>query len=330
MIILITGVPGAGKTLRAVWRIKKLHEEGRVIYSNIDGLNLKNVQPAPENWTDTPEGSVVVYDEAQRIFPPDAKGRSNRPDIAAMETHRHTGHDLILITQHPNLIHQHVRRLVGLHEHLVRAFGWNMAMVYRKDQAIKVDSKSELRSCETEQWKHPKELFELYKSASVHVEHKRMPKSLLALGGLAVAVAGFAVWGFMRTDFTDLTGQSREKAFQRLGLKEHPRPANRSQEIRRTVDGSTEVVHEVEDERPWEDELIPRRVPIGGCITSARACQCYDVNGMPLYQTEDDCRLMASQPLPIRLLTGRREADREGAPAPDGLPTDRPEGGVSG
>lgn len=278
MIHLITGVPGAGKTLRAVYHIKREIEKGRLVYANIDGLNIKGVQPAPRDWTTTPEGSLVVYDEAQQIFPPDGKvGRSNRPDIAQMEVHRHTGHDLILITQHPNLIHSHVRRLVGKHEHLTRAFGWNQAMIYLKDQAIKVDSKTELKSCEQKLWKHDKSLFDLYQSASLHVEHKRLPKPLIYLvATVLLLVLGFlALWGSV--DFTNLGGKAMEQALR---------------------------VHEVQPVQAatakpqyWAETALV----LGGCIWDEQHCMCYDENLRPVDMTAGECRAQVERPLPMDL-----------------------------
>lgn len=79
MITLITGTPGSGKTLFAVTKIleyvkqnQKLLEQGkepRMIYANIDGLNIDGVEPAPVDWRDTPDGSVIFYDEIQQLEP---------------------------------------------------------------------------------------------------------------------------------------------------------------------------------------------------------------------------------------------------------------------
>ena len=66
MLTLITGVPGSGKSLRAVYELKKALDAGRPCYSDIEGLNMPGVLPAPDDWRTTPEGSFIVYDEAQK------------------------------------------------------------------------------------------------------------------------------------------------------------------------------------------------------------------------------------------------------------------------
>ena len=73
MITLITAVPGSGKTLHAIGLILKALSEGRAVYARIDGLLIDEVKPAPDDWRDTPEGSLVIYDEAQEIFPSNAR-----------------------------------------------------------------------------------------------------------------------------------------------------------------------------------------------------------------------------------------------------------------
>ena len=137
MLTLITGVPGAGKSLRAVALVQDALKAGRAVYSDIDGHNAPGVQAAPDDWRDTPEGSLVVYDEAQRKFPSTGKpGVAEDERIRALETHRHTGHDIVFITQSPALIHHHIRKLVGRHIHVHRAAGLKRATLYTWDFAV--------------------------------------------------------------------------------------------------------------------------------------------------------------------------------------------------
>lgn len=139
MITLITAVPGSGKTLYAISLIDKANKEGRAVYQNIDGLkpeafdNPTLIYDAPADWRDTPDGSLVIYDECQQphLYPATAKrGLVEDERLTAMETHRHTGHDLIFITQAPTFVHHHIRKLAGQHLHFYRARGISGAMRY--------------------------------------------------------------------------------------------------------------------------------------------------------------------------------------------------------
>ena len=79
MITLITGTPGAGKTLYAVSLLDKYAKENikllqngqepRPLYADIDGLDMEGVEMPPDDWRDTPEGSVIFYDEIQEVPP---------------------------------------------------------------------------------------------------------------------------------------------------------------------------------------------------------------------------------------------------------------------
>lgn len=286
MIYLITGVPGAGKTLRAVELVEGWVKSGRPVFARIDGLSMAGVQDAPDDWRQTPDGSVVVYDEAQTVFGAEGAkaGRSARADIQAMETHRHTGHDLVLITQHPGLLHSHVRRLVGRHEHVQRVFGSKRVVISWRDRCFDVDSRSERASAVTQSWTHPARLFEVYKSASVHVSHAKLPGRVKWLAGFAVVcllVLGLAVsrllGGPSQSDLIDQAA-GLDGAVERISAA----PA------------SSSVDHEPVE--PW-----PVKRVVAGCISMATRCQCYTAEGWPIEQELAECLRFVSEPLPIKL-----------------------------
>ncbi|WP_313440482.1 zonular occludens toxin domain-containing protein [Stenotrophomonas sp.] len=198
-ITLLTGVPGNGKTLRAVWYIKQAISAGETVFAcNVNGLNIEGVQTwdDPTEWMKLPPGSILVVDEAQRFFR--AASGVAPPYITAMETIRHAGVRLILLTQSPALIHPNIRALVGLHEHLVRQGGKELATVYRRSRVMdNVRSEKALLAEDHESWGFPRELYGLYKSAEVHtVKHtmtskmKRGLMLLVVVGGLIA----YLVW----------------------------------------------------------------------------------------------------------------------------------------
>ena len=128
MLYLRTGLPGAGKTLNAIREIdiehqpdpddptKRLHGPGQSGPAAQDDLLLRHPGyeadrlkskwvefDTPEEWYNLPDGSVIVIDEAQRVFGND--GSRARPEkVTRFETHRHQGLDIHLITQHPSLL----------------------------------------------------------------------------------------------------------------------------------------------------------------------------------------------------------------------------------
>lgn len=197
-ITLITAVPGSGKTLRAVWYIQQAIARGEQVFvCNVNGLKVDGAIdfPDPSKWEDLPANSVLVVDECQKFFRAD---RGLPSYIAAMETIRHMGIRLILLTQHPALIHQNIRALVGFHEHLVRENGKESAIVYTRSRVIdNVRSDKALAVEDHHSWSYPKDCYGLYTSAEVHtfkrtIPHKYKRAALLAL--VALVLLGGVVW----------------------------------------------------------------------------------------------------------------------------------------
>lgn len=197
-ITLITAVPGSGKSLRAVWYAKQAAADGISVYAcNINGISIPGVVdfPDPTQWEDLPAGSVLIVDEAQKFF---RAGREVPSYIAAMETIRHMGIRLILITQHPTLIHGNIRALVGYHEHLVRENGKTSVTIYTRSRVIdNVRSDKALAAEDKHTWAYPTECYDLYKSAEVHTVKRTVPykyKRAAILALCALALVGFVVW----------------------------------------------------------------------------------------------------------------------------------------
>lgn len=196
MITLITGVPGAGKTLYCVDEIlTPAVESGRVVYvDGIPDLLLEHqVSPDPLQWPDwASDGALIVIDECQRIWRPEAAGRAPHKSIAELETHRHRGLDFVILTQHPNLIHSNVRRLVGRHIHLRRtSLG---VYLYEWSECVTPDSSWKNALVKTK-WSHPKRSFGKYKSAEIHNKVKfRLPRSVFVLGFSVLSIIGLGTY----------------------------------------------------------------------------------------------------------------------------------------
>jgi zona occludens toxin len=198
MITLITGTPGSGKTLYAVWHeIRLACERGRSVYSSgIPKLKLPVVPLSdseihqwhvtdpklnpndPDEVTklsNIAEGSLVVIDEVQRLWRPAGSGAAVPADIAGLETHRHHGLDFVVICQHPSLLHRNVRALVGRHIHL-RATALGNYLYEFPEWCENPQTKSARTSCVRSRYRLPKAGFDLYESASLHVKaNKRKP-----------------------------------------------------------------------------------------------------------------------------------------------------------
>ncbi len=192
-ITLVTGTPGAGKSLMTLFEVERRRKaEGReVYYSGIADLLLPwhlfggdavdTTRPAdtdPSEWYKLPKGSIIVIDEAQRLFRIRAAGSKVPEFVSQLETHRHKGYDIYLVTQHPALIDTNVRKLADRHLHLMRKFGSKWATIHEWKGVKDNCDKSRKDSMESE-FVYPKEVFSWYKSAEVHTVKRRIPKKVI-------------------------------------------------------------------------------------------------------------------------------------------------------
>lgn len=183
MIRLLTGLPGAGKTLRAMWYISQALEAGRAVYvCGVDGINCQGVEvlDSPHDWQSLPDGSLVVVDEAQKRgrFPSRGGTAAIPESVSELSEHRHRGFDFILMTQHPSMIDAYVRRLVGEHEHMLRKFGLEASQVFTWSEIQDIESSTARDLAVETLWLYPKGLYEKYKSATLHTVKRKIPKKI--------------------------------------------------------------------------------------------------------------------------------------------------------
>lgn len=219
MMTLITGTPGSGKTLYAVWMLDREQKRGRrLLVNGIRDLAVEHelVSDADvRRWHEVVQpNDILVVDEVQRIWPPVPQGTKPTDDIEKLHVHRHLGVDIVVITQHPQRMNKTVRDLVGRHVHVRRLFGLNRAMLYEWDHC---HNPSSLKDAVKTSWPYPRSVFKLYTSAEVHTKQKAViPKALFItpLVAIAAVVLGFAGFryvhgGFGRTDAHAAAAPSR-------------------------------------------------------------------------------------------------------------------------
>jgi zona occludens toxin len=202
MLTMFTGTPGAGKTAALVDILADLigdrpifvagSMEGGKLVPSLEGLTIPHTVIKGEDWpTELPDGAIMVLDEAQQLWRPRGPGAKVPPHVSELETHRHRGLDILLTTQSPKLIDANVRALVGRHVH-IRDVGWYGRWWYEWPEC---NDALAWKSCQNKKrYKLPKRVFELYKSASLHVKPLRgFPPALIGLMLLLVFLAGL-VW----------------------------------------------------------------------------------------------------------------------------------------
>lgn len=199
MITLVTGVPGAGKTLYAVSTIldNLKSDNPRPVFSNIDGLDYDSLKCFPlseaqildlRQFSDM--SAIIIIDECQRFYPPRPSGSKVPEYISYFNVHRHDGLDIILITQGPKLIDRQIRDVVGEHIHFSRPFNMKKNFMYRWSSCNDdpEPSRTETNAVKTMQPLN-KDVFKFYKSTVENTHSSRFPIRKLVIFGLYIFLA---------------------------------------------------------------------------------------------------------------------------------------------
>lgn len=332
-LTLVTGATGSGKTLFVVDSLRELKERPLFVHGVAELTIPHDVTPAVSEWTEHrgvdggagltlpyfafPPGSIVVVDEAQRIFRPRAPGHAVPDYVAAFETRRHTGVDFVLITQHPALLDANIRRLVTRHVHVHSTYlgRYLLEWVGIGDP----DSVTSRELAVRTRYKLPRRAFQLYKSAEVHTK-VTVKRSWLVYAVPVLAVAAVALgWEIYGRVVSKSQGTQ-----QAVHAGEAKVAMGQGKAAPVTVDeyiaSYTPRVPGLAHTAPRYDQVaqavsVPR---VAGCIGSKKTgCRCFDQRGLDYQTTHEQCaRWLAAPPFYDFLPDGQATAQ----PAPAVLP----------
>ena len=313
MITVITGTPGAGKTLYAISKlllpligthVPVTDEDGvttlhpRVIYTNIRGLLIEHeLIDSGDNeglrdwhlWAKP--GAVIVFDEFQKAWPPRANGSKVPDDIQALDTHRHMGVDFILITQNVINTDRHVHGLVGRHLHVRRMANTHLCIVYEWDHCSR--QLLYAKSLDKRPWRYSKKVFKLYRSADAHTKQPRKIPGLVwfILAGV-IGMAYMAPTLYKRLDERIAGAPAKPVA-------EKPSGAH-------LVASSSKSATSESDEKSSSGadsaSTIAKTPVLAGCVRSKARCSCYDEQGHLFSNEPGTCETVTATPTIV--LTG--------------------------
>lgn len=342
MINLIVGTPGSGKTQFMISKIleiikenDKLEEQGlerRKIYSDIKELLIPEVDPAPDDWRDTPDGSIIIYDEVQMRREFEYKGNqySQDPMIKDLTIHRHTNKDLWLITQDSQRIEKGIHKLIDRMFFIKRpASKPTYTNVFEFDKWLSNPEPAANRNAKFKKYldfyrfNFSDKYQSLYKSASDHSSIKfKLPKQLFVFLGIFLAVIAFVLIALMNTDtfntkrFEEKNGTAQENTStgDNAATKKDSKEDNQS--VNASLDLSVECRKGVNVEKPecvkWFNDLSKNgsSVTASGVQTvSYNPNKPYDFEYQPQVQPTDFPRMSGV----IKLSSGRLMAiDQQG------------------
>lgn len=331
MITLITGIPGMGKTSLLVQMLSQYEKaaERPLFVMGIPNLEIEHVVAPPvDEWTEYrqspedptlelayftfPPNSILIVDECQRVFRPRASSSKVPPYVAALETHRHTGLDIILLTQKPKLIDINVRELVGRHIH-IRA-GLLGRYLYEWPHIADGESRLDRSEAAKRKFSPPKASFQKYKSAEAHTKQKFRINQLFIYAALAIA---FLIYQWVQIagifnkyltpdkpahaspallDPADQLGGLAPRSGAESGPPGIRRPIGITSVPERMLEALTPTDHENPLSAPLYAAVVPPVVApeIQGCIASKRACTCYSQQQTPVWLPDEQCRQRAS------------------------------------
>lgn len=293
-VFLFTGLPGHGKTLNAIRFVDTEFKDRPVYQSGIKELKLPwNDLDDPKFWFNVPDGSVVLIDECQRVFKPRQPGSTIPQYVSEFETHRHRGLDIVLITQHPNLIDAHVRRLIDTHHHLIRQFGMQASTQYTGTSGV-FDPKNyhEKKDSIKKRISFDKKYFNVYKSAEIHTVKRRLPLKMFIPIFLVIFVGSlFAVFANSMHDRV----QDAEPV-QSDGLPDHtpgsaPTKERAPLSVQEYAQQLTPRFENLPFTAPAYDELRDvKAYPWPSCVASKlRGCTCYSQQASKLNIDQATC-----------------------------------------
>lgn len=162
----------------------------RKVFTNIKGLKIPHThietdaKKLPKStdeqlsahdmyeWIKKPEnvGAIVIVDEAQDVWPARSAGSKIPENVQWLNTHRHQGIDIFVLTQGPKLLDQNLRTLVKRHYHIAaNKMGLRTLLEWKvcADDPVKMAS-----SAFSSIYTLDKKVYDLYESAEIHTVNK--------------------------------------------------------------------------------------------------------------------------------------------------------------
>ncbi len=286
MFVLRTGLQGNGKTLNTIKEVDtKAAKEDRVVYYH----NIRGFDPDhdclkaqwipfdnPLEWHLLPYNSVIVIDEAQQFFRVRKQGSQVPEYASALETMRHTGHELHCITQAPALIDVHFRKLCNSHIHYVRGHKGKIIKRWEFERVNSdVERKDTFTTGEATRVFLDKTYFGVYQSVAEGATHhfKFKPPRALYVLVVCLFVIGYLGWHVYQSRLAPKDSVSSQPVESSLVPQEFgvvgQRPESQPMTAADYLESRIERVEGVPSSAPIYDELTkPVSYPRVFCVSS--------------------------------------------------------------
>jgi len=312
VITLITGVPGAGKTLNPLKLVDQEIEKHRPIYyCGIRECKMPGwVEISYEDskrWQEYEEGSVFVIDECDRFAGNSPDERKKHPEyISELARHRHRGMDFYFITQKSTMFHHLARNHIGRHLHFERPFGRpaSRRVEFQKCQDDTDDHRARKGAVITRH-PFPTEYYDKYRSAEVHTHKQRIPfKVWASLGAVVLMLGGLTYAGFRIANYEERVLENADAGVKNLesemfaydeetGFTFGSRSPGDYQSAEEFAYTQTPRLQDLPWSAPAYDEIREvKSMPRPQCVYFHRTgkCKCFTQQASPLEVSYAQCR----------------------------------------
>ncbi|SFM30409.1 zonular occludens toxin domain-containing protein [Nitrosomonas communis] len=228
------------------------------------------------------EGSLIVIDEAWKLWPAAGRGKVSE-DIEYLRMHRHHGLDFLLVAQSPNLIHAEVLCLVEKHLHITPT--WSGRKIYEWPEYCSTPRlKTSKENAVKRPYRVPTKSFELYESASIHTKPSKTIPFKLWTSIAAIVAAPLLVYYSYDRIMSRLEPQETQLAAKDNKEIETPKPTSPiNQNIPVMPAIPLRVTNAiVSDQVDWSKVM--------SCVSSESKCICYGYSVEKLAIPNETCR----------------------------------------
>lgn len=251
----------------------------------------------PKSWVDLPNQSVIVMDEIHHYWPTRTRG-DVPPELEAISTHRHTGKDLILITQDFANVDVFIRRMMNYHTHFEFA-GANRIACFKRKKYIETSNPFEKKAADKSLLKRPTHLYGCYYSTELDTNNNKLSKKArngFILAGVSIVVFLLVVFIAFPMVFNffwpDDTPQESSP----------PAAAAEQTNVIGSGPSAINVYQPAYDVYPWtapiyKDSLTPASYPSLMCFVATDTCTCLTQQSTVYAIDDTSCRLIATNGL---------------------------------
>ncbi|MGF1718026.1 zonular occludens toxin domain-containing protein [Photobacterium chitinilyticum] len=170
--------------------IRKI-DESTLTFEDIKPLNYHWTEfNNPKDWVELPNQCIAVMDEIHHFWPPRTRG-DVPPELEAISTHRHTGKDLVLITQDFANVDIFIRRMMNYHTHYEFA-GADRVACYKRKKYIDISNPFDKKAADKTIVKRPVHLYGSYYSTERDTNNNKLSKG--AKNGLILGIVSLVIF----------------------------------------------------------------------------------------------------------------------------------------